>query len=144
MFDIEEIKKILPQRFPFLMLDRVLELEPGKKVTAIKNVSINEQFFQGHFPDKPILPGVLIIEAMAQAAIVLFYSQKQQDNKKMSYYLGAVKARFLSPVYPGDQLKVEVEPLKIISGVGIVNAVASVDGRLVARAEIAFSAKAES
>ena len=139
MLDSQEIQKILPQRPPFLMIDRVLELEPGKKVVAVKNVSFNEEFFAGHFPGRPIMPGVLIIEAMAQAAIVLFYGYKNPENKKMSYYLGSVKVRFLAPVFPGEQMKITIEPVKLMSRAAIVNAVARVDDKDVARGEIIIS-----
>lgn len=142
MLNIEEIQEILPQRYPFLMIDRVLELEPGKKVVALKNVSFNEEFFSGHFPGKPVMPGALIIEAMAQASIVLFYSGKPGlSAKSMSYYLGAVKMRFLHPVLPGDQLVITVEPLKMLSNIGIVSAQASIGAKVVARGEISLSAK---
>lgn len=140
MLDINQIQKILPQRYPFLMIDRVLEHEAGKKVVALKNVSVNEEFFSGHFPQRRIMPGVLIIEAMAQASILLFYADSGQDKKK-SYYLGAVKMRFLNPVFPGDQLKITVEPIKILSGSGIVNALATVGGKEIARGELSFSVK---
>ena len=144
MLNIEEIQKILPQRPPFLMLDRVLELEPGKKVVAIKNITVNEEFFNGHFPGKPILPGVLIIEAMAQAAILLFYKEGAAvTDKKMAYYLGAVKVKFLNPVSPGDQLKITIEPIKLLSGQGLVSALAQAGDKEVARGEISFSVKEE-
>jgi len=143
MLDINQIQKILPQRYPFLMIDRVLEHEPGKKVVALKNVTVNEEFFSGHFPQKRIMPGVLIIEAMAQAAIVLFYAEDSQD-KQIAYYLGAVKVRFLNPVFPGDQLKITVEPVKAISAAAIVNAVVVAGDKEVARGELSFSAKEES
>lgn len=143
MFDIEEIQKILPHRFPFVMVDRVLELEPGKKILAIKNVSINEEFFSGHFPERPIMPGVLIVEAMAQSGIILLYSKAHLENKKISYYLGSVKIRFFHPVLPGDQLKITVEPLKLISNAGIVSASAYVLDKKVASGEISFVAKEE-
>jgi beta-hydroxyacyl-ACP dehydratase FabZ len=144
MLNIEEIQKILPQRYPFLMIDKVLELEPNKKVVAVKNVTINDGFFAGHFPDNPIMPGVLIIEAMAQASIILFYQErKTQADKQLTYYLGSVKARFLNPVVPGDQLKITVEPIKVISNAAIVNAVACVADKEVAKGELTFSAKEE-
>ncbi len=140
--DIEEIRKILPQRYPFLMIDRVLELEAGKKIVALKNVSFNEEYFSGHFPDKSIMPGILIIEAMAQASIILFYgSQDSDQDKKLSYYLGSVKVRFLHPVIPGDQLKITIEPLKMLSSAGIVKARATVSDKEVAAGEISFMAK---
>ena len=142
MFDIQEIQKILPQRYPFLMIDRVTELEPGRRVVAIKNVTFNENFFSGHFPGKPIMPGVLIIEAMAQASIILFYSpEKIATNKKLSYYLGAAKVRFLNPVFPGDQLKITVEPIKVLSSAAIVNAEVFVGDKEVAKGELSFSVK---
>jgi len=144
MLEIEEIQKILPQRFPFLMIDRVTELDPGKKVVAIKNVTVNEGFFDGHFPDNPIMPGVLIVEAMAQASIVLFHSKfnaNEAQVKKMSYYLGSVKVRFMHPVFPGDQLKITVEPVKMVTGAAIVNVVACVDDKEVAKGELVLSAK---
>ncbi|MBM3249890.1 MAG: 3-hydroxyacyl-ACP dehydratase FabZ [Candidatus Omnitrophica bacterium] len=142
MLNIEQIQEILPQRYPFLMIDRVTELEPGKKAVAVKNVSFNEQFFSGHFPGRPVMPGALIIEAMAQASIVLFYSGKSGlSGKNMSYYLGAVKMRFLQPVSPGDQLIIKVEPLKMLSNIGIVSAEARVGDKVVARGEISLSAR---
>ena len=141
MLNYKEIIKILPQRYPFLMIDRVLELEPGKKVVAVKNVSFNEEFFAGHFPGQPIMPGVLIIEAMAQASIILFYGENYLAKKKMNYYLGSVKVRFLHPVLPGDQLKIVVEPIKVISGAAIVKAQAFVEEKEVAGGEISFIAK---
>lgn len=142
MFNIEEIQKVLPQRFPFLMIDRVLELEPQKKVVAVKNVSFNEGYFSGHFPGKPIMPGVLIIEAMAQSAIMLFYSDKI-DEQKRSYYLGAVKVKFASPVFPGDQLKITIEAVKVISTAALVSAKVSVLDKEVASGELSFSVKEE-
>ena len=142
MYNIEEIQKILPQRFPFLMIDRITELEPGKKVVATKNVSINEEFFSGHFPATPVMPGVLIIEAMAQASIMLFAGDKQEETgKKFSYYLGNVKIKFLRPVFPGDQIKITVEPVKLISTGGIVNVLAQVNDAEVAKGELGISIK---
>ncbi|MCX5712724.1 MAG: 3-hydroxyacyl-ACP dehydratase FabZ [Candidatus Omnitrophica bacterium] len=142
MLNIEEIFKILPQRFPFVMIDRILELEPKKKVVAIKNISFNEEFFDGHFPGKPIMPGVLIIEAMAQASIILFYESKDAvQDKNMVYYLGSVRVRFFHPVTPGDQLKLVIEPLKILSSAAIVRAQAFVADVEVAGGELSFVAK---
>ena len=142
MLDIQEIYRILPQRFPFVMLDRVTHLEPGEKITAIKNVSINEEYFTGHFPSNPVMPGVLIIEAMAQASIILFHSSpKNTQNKNMVYYLGSVRVRFLHPVIPGDQLEITVEPIKVLANIGIVKARAKVGDKPVAEGEISFAAK---
>jgi 3-hydroxyacyl-[acyl-carrier-protein] dehydratase len=140
MLDILEIQKLLPQRYPFLMIDRVIELEPGKKAVAIKNVSINEEFFQGHFPGESIMPGALIIESMAQASIALFASGGAKEGGSR-FFLGAVKVRFLHPVFPGDQMKITVEPVKMISSAAIVNAVAQVGDKEVARGELTFSVK---
>lgn len=142
MLNIEEIYKILPQRFPFVMIDRVLELEPGKKITAVKNITFNEEFFSGHFPGNPIMPGVLIVEAMAQASIILFHQTKNKQNEKpLTYYLGSVKVRFSHPVTPGDQLVIAVEPLKILSNAAVVKARAKVQDKEVASGELSFIAK---
>jgi 3-hydroxyacyl-[acyl-carrier-protein] dehydratase len=142
MLNTEELFRILPQRFPFLMIDKVTELEPGKKVVAIKNISFNESFFEGHFPGRPIMPGVLIIEAMAQASIILFYATKNiSTDKKLTYYLGSVKARFLHPAFPGDQLQITVEPLKVTSGAAIVKTEVKVLDKEVASGELSFMAK---
>ncbi len=142
MLNIEEILKILPQRFPFVMIDRIIELKPQKKVVALKNVSFNEEFFGGHFPGNPIMPGVLIVEAMAQASIVLFYSAKKiSQDKELIYYLGSIKIRFLEPVKPGDQLIITIEPLKILSNAAIVKAEAKVNNKAVAEGELSFVAK---
>jgi 3-hydroxyacyl-[acyl-carrier-protein] dehydratase len=136
-----DIGKILPQRYPILMIDRVLELEPGKKIVALKNVSMNEPFFPGHFPGNPIMPGVMMVEAMAQASIILFSAHTQGDaSSKTHYYLGSVKMRFLHPVVPGDQLKIFIEPVKIISTAGIVKAQAFVAEKEVACGELSFMA----
>lgn len=142
MLDIEEIKKIIPQRFPFLMVDRVEEVKEGEKLIAIKNVSASEHFFQGHFPDKKVMPGVLIIEAMAQASIIFFYFSKKPQGKPI-YYLGKLEARFFNPVVPGDQLRIEVKPVKMMSKLGIVKTEATVAGKQVATSEITFSVKTD-
>lgn len=144
MLDINQIKEILPQRYPFLMLDRVIELEEGKKAVGIKNVSANEAFFVGHFPGNPIMPGNLISEAAAQLAIVFFNrTKKVSSKKKMTYYLGSVKMKYLAPVLPGDQLRIKVTPVKLLTNAGIVKAVVSVDEKVVARGELGFSVKEE-
>lgn len=144
MFSIEEIQKILPQRYPFLMIDKVIEFQPLKKVVAVKNVSMNEGYFGGHFPGKPVMPGVLIIEAMAQGAIMLFYNNDSAEkSSQKSFYLGAVKARFMHPVFPGDQLKISIEPVKILSHSAIVDACVWVEDKEVANAQISFSVKDE-
>ena len=143
--DFEEIKKLIPQRFPFIMIDRILHLEPGKETTAIKNISGNDIFFLGHFPEKAIMPGAAIIEAMAQTAIVLFASGKNQGSveEKPLYFLGSVKARFHHPVVPGEQLKIKVVNVKSLPNVAYVSAEASVNDTRVAEAELVFSVKNE-
>ena len=143
--DFEEIKKLLPQRFPFLMIDRVLELEPGKHAIAVKNISGNDMVFLGHFPDKAVMPGALIIEAMAQAAIILFATSGKKDggDKKPIYYFGSVKARFLHPAVPGDQLKIKVENVKSLPTGAYVSGEAFVDDKKIAEAELVFSVKHE-
>jgi len=136
-FESEDIKKLIPQRYPFLMIDRVLEASP-EKVVAIKNVTASEQFFKGHFPGQPIMPGVLIIEAMAQAGIIL-YKQKFPNDKVL--FLVSVKSRFSKPIIPGDQMVITVEPIKMIVKMGIVRVVMTVQEHKVAEAEIAFGSQ---
>jgi len=139
--DFEAIKTYLPQRFPFIMLDKVIELEPGKRAVGIKNISGNDIFFLGHFPDRAVMPGAAIIEAMAQTAIVLFASaqQEQQEGKKPVYLFGSVKARFLHTVVPGDQLMLTVENTKSLPTGAFVTAVATVEGKKVSEADLVFS-----
>lgn len=141
--DFEEIKKLIPQRFPFIMLDKVIELNPGERVVAFKNVSGNDMVFLGHFPEKAIMPGALIIESMAQASIILFATSGKNDgvDKKPIYYFGSVKARFLHPVVPGDQLKIQVDVVKILPNGAYVSGEAFVDDKKVAEADLVFSAK---
>lgn len=143
--DFEEIKRIIPQRFPFIMIDRVLEIEPGKRAVAVKNISGNDMVFVGHFPDKAVMPGALIIEAMAQTAIVLFATNKKrgEEDKKRIYYFGSVKARFLHPAVPGDQLKIKVENVKSLPNGAYVSGEAFVDDKKIAEAELVFSVKDE-
>jgi 3-hydroxyacyl-[acyl-carrier-protein] dehydratase len=143
--DIEDIKKLIPQRYPFIMIDRVLHIEPGKEAVAVKNVSINEPFFLGHFPEMPVMPGALIIEAMAQTAIILFAAGKEvaSENVKQVYYFGSCKARFFHPVVPGDQLKIKVINVKYLPTAAYVSGEAFVSDKRVAEADLVFSAKDE-
>ncbi len=144
--DYEDIKKLIPQRFPFLMIDRVIEGEPGNHVVAVKNISGNDMVFLGHFPEKAIMPGVLIIEGMAQAAIVLFATSPKSDpapGKRPLYYFGSVKARFLNPAVPGDQLVIKVVNVKTLPTGAYVSGEAMVGDRKIAEAELVFSVKHE-
>jgi 3-hydroxyacyl-[acyl-carrier-protein] dehydratase len=143
--DFEEIKKLIPQRFPFIMIDKIVDVEPGKHAVAVKNVSGNDIFFLGHFPEKAIVPGVAILEAMAQTAIVLFATDRKHetDGKKPLYYFGSVKARFLSPVVPGDQVRIRVENVKSLPTGAFVSGEAFVEGRKISEAELVFSVKHE-
>ncbi len=136
-----DIQKIIPHRFPFLMIDRIVECKPNEKLVAIKNVSVNEHFFNGHFPDEKIMPGVLIIEAMAQAGCVYFYYSKNLQGKSLVYYLAKTEARFLHPVVPGDQLIIEVTTVKLLAKAGFVKCKALVGDKLMAEAEIGFGIK---
>jgi 3-hydroxyacyl-[acyl-carrier-protein] dehydratase len=136
--DIQAILEHLPHRYPFLLVDRVLECEPGKRLKALKNVSVNEPMFTGHFPERPIFPGVLIMEALAQATgILAFKSQgKKPDGSSLYYFAGIDNCRFKQPVLPGDQLILEVEVLKAKRNLWKFNAEAKVDGKVVASAEL--------
>ena len=137
MLDINEIMKILPHRYPFLLVDKILEIEPGKSIVGIKNVSVNEPFFPGHFPGHPVMPGVLIIEAMAQVACILaILSSDESVRSKVTYFASIDKARFRKPVVPGDQLRFEIEATGCKRGIWIFSAKAFVDGKLVAEAEL--------
>jgi 3-hydroxyacyl-[acyl-carrier-protein] dehydratase len=143
--DFEEIKKLIPQRFPFIMIDKVLDVQPGKEVIAVKNISGNDIFFLGHFPDKAIMPGAAIIEAMAQASIILFSAEKKNEEpgKKPIYYFGSVKARFFHPVFPGDQMKIKVVNVKTLPNGAYVSGEAFVEEKKVSEAELVFSVKDE-
>ncbi len=136
--DINQIKQYLPHRYPMLLVDRVLTWESGKTITAIKNVTANEEFFNGHFPNKPVMPGVLMVEAMAQtAAILSFLTMGQKpDENTIVYFAGIDAVRFKRPVGPGDQLKMDVEILRIARGIWKYKAVATVDGQLAVEAEL--------
>lgn len=134
---IQEIKEIIPHRYPMLLVDRVEELKEGKRVVAKKNVTINEPFFQGHFPHEPVMPGVLIVEAMAQAGAVALLSL-EDFRGKTAYFGGLDKAKFRKKVTPGDTLILEVEIIKVKSAAGIGKGIAYVDGKKVAEAELTF------
>ncbi len=136
--DIQEIMQYLPHRFPFLLIDRVASVEPGKRIVALKNVTINEPFFPGHFPNRPVMPGVLILEAMAQAAAILSFktADTKPDANSVYYFVGIDKARFKKPVEPGDQLRLEVEITRSLKGIWKFNARAFVVDHLVAEADI--------
>ncbi len=136
MLTITEIMSILPHRYPMLLVDRVLEIDPGKRIVAIKNVTANEQFFQGHFPGAPVMPGVLIVEAMAQCAAILFLRDLPDRDRKLYLFGGVDKARFRRPVVPGDQLRLECELLQRRSNSVKIRGVATVGGELVAEAEM--------
>jgi 3-hydroxyacyl-[acyl-carrier-protein] dehydratase len=135
---IEEIKEIIPHRYPFLLVDRILELEPLKRGVGIKNVTANEPFFQGHFPNKPVMPGVLLLEAMAQVGgVSLLYPD--ENRGKLAYFASMEGVKFRKPVVPGDQVRMEAEVTRLRGSVGKVRAEAFVDGQLVAEAEFMFS-----
>lgn len=140
--DISKIMEFLPHRYPFLMVDRVLETDQSEYLSAIKNVSINEPFFQGHFPGQPIMPGVLILEALAQATGLLAFSSMGEDYKSKLYMLvGIDKSRFRDQVLPGDQLRLDVRLLRNMRGIGKYECRAMVGDRLVAEAEMMCSAQ---
>lgn len=135
--DIQEILSILPHRYPFLLVDRVVELEPGVRVKAIKNVTVNENFFQGHFPTEPVMPGVLILEALGQAGACAVLSMEEYKGKMI--YFGAMdKVKFRRKVVPGDQLELVMEVTKLRASAGIGQATAWVDGKKVAEAQLTF------
>ncbi len=138
LMDIHQILEHLPHRYPFVLVDRVLEIVPGEKIKAVKNVSINEPFFPGHFPHHPVMPGVLIVEALAQAAAILSFKTGNfmPSDDSVYYFAGIDKARFKKPVSPGDQLILEVSIDRILKGIWKYNCSASVDGKLVAEADI--------
>jgi len=138
IMDIEQVMQYLPHRYPFLLIDKVIELELGKSITAIKNVTINEPFFPGHFPGVPVLPGVLILEAMAQAAGILSFKTKNYtpDQIGIIYFAGIDNARFKKPVRPGDQLVLKAEIVREMRGIWKYTGLAEVDGALVAEAEL--------
>ena len=136
--DVVEIQNLLPHRYPFLLIDRVVEFHEGQSLTGIKNVTVNEPFFQGHFPEKPVMPGVLILEALAQATgLLAFRSGNRGAERDSLYYLvGIDKARFKQPVEPGDQLRLSVDLIKTRRGIWVFDTAATVNGNTAATAEI--------
>ena len=136
--EIGEILRYLPHRYPFLLLDKVLECVPNERLVALKNVTINEPYFMGHFPERPVMPGVMILEAMAQATGILAMKGlgKMPTSESLYYFVGIDKSRFHQPVGPGDQLRIEIEQKRNARGVIKAGAIASVDGTTVAEAEL--------
>ena len=136
--NIEQIQEILPHRYPFLLVDKVIELEPGNRAVGIKNVTMNEQYFQGHFPGKPVMPGVLQVEALAQTGAIAVLSLEEYKGK-IVYFGGIDTLRFKQKVVPGDVLRLEVELIKRRGPIGIAKAVATVDGKVAVQGEITFA-----
>ena len=137
MLNVREILKHIPHRYPFVLVDRIIEIDPEHKIVGIKNVSINENFFQGHFPDHPVMPGVLICEALAQVGAIFAHNARGgRDEDKIFVLTGLDKVKFKRPVEPGDQLRLEVTCLKRRGSFWKLHGVASVEGQLVAQAEI--------
>ncbi|MCY6485277.1 3-hydroxyacyl-ACP dehydratase FabZ [Clostridium aestuarii] len=134
---IKEIQEIIPHRYPFLLVDRIEEIEEGKRAVGYKNVTINEYFFQGHFPQEPVMPGVLIIEALAQVGAVALLSMEEYKGK-IAYFGGINKAKFRRKVVPGDVIRLEVEMTKMRGPAGFAKAIATVDGKKAAEAELMF------
>lgn len=139
VLEIQSIMKFLPHRYPFLLVDRIIEYRENERIVGLKNVTINEPYFQGHFPGVPIMPGVLIIEAMAQAGGVLVFKALQNRDEKLVFFMGIENARFRKPVRPGDQLRLEMTVLRSRARVGKLNGKAYVGDNLVAEADIMFS-----
>ena len=138
MLDIEQIKEIIPHRYPFLLVDRILEVEEGKKAVGLKNVSANEEFFNGHFPDYPVIPGVLIVEALAQVGAVAML-KKEENQGRLAFFAGIDNCRFKKQVRPGDQLRLEVEIVRARGSIGKGKGIATVDGELVCETDIMFA-----
>ena len=140
IWDQEKITSVLPHREPFLFLDEVVEIEGTQRVVAVKNINKDERYFKGHFPGNPIMPGVLIIEAMAQASVILYSLDRPLIAKeKPEYYLGKVKSEFFFPAYPGDKLIIESNKVKFLDNAAIADTVARVDDKVVAKATLVFS-----
>lgn len=138
MLDIQQIKEIIPHRYPFLLVDRVTEIEEGKRAVGYKNVSANEEFFNGHFPDYPVMPGVLIVEALAQVGAVAML-KKEENRGRLAFFTGIDNCRFKKQVKPGDQLHLEVVMTRVRGPIGKGKAVATVDGEIVCETEIMFA-----
>ncbi len=134
--DARRIQEILPHRYPLLLVDRIIEVEPGKRIVGIKNVTINEPFFQGHFPGNPVMPGVLVLEAMAQVGAVLWLAEQRDMTNKYVYFAGADKVRFRRPVVPGDQLRCEIKVVQVRARACKVAGRATVDGELAVEATL--------
>jgi 3-hydroxyacyl-[acyl-carrier-protein] dehydratase len=139
VYGIADILKLLPHRYPFLLVDRILELEPERRVVGLKNVTINEPYFQGHFPGAPVMPGVLILEAMAQTGGVLIFRDLPDREQKLIYFTGIEDARFRRPVVPGDQLRLEMQAVSRRKDFGKMHGKATVDGKLAAEATLLFA-----
>ena len=139
MLNFEEVRELVPQKYPFLFIDKVIELQKESRIVCLKNISGNEPFFAGHFPDFAIMPGVLIVEALAQASIILFKkSFDTEQNKDKVFLLASANVRFSKPVFPGDQLTLEIDIEKVISSAAIVKGVAKVGDKVVTKATLSF------
>ena len=138
MLDVTQIKEIIPHRYPFLLVDRILEVDEGKRAVGIKNVSANEEFFNGHFPDYPVMPGVLIVEALAQVGAVAMLI-KEENKGRLAFFAGIDQCRFKKQVQPGDQLRLEVEITRARGAIGKGKGIATVNGEVACEAEITFA-----
>ncbi|WP_335871194.1 3-hydroxyacyl-ACP dehydratase FabZ [Bacillus sp. 2205SS5-2] len=138
MLDIQQIKEIIPHRYPFLLVDRITEIEEGVKAIGLKNVTANEEFFNGHFPEYPVMPGVLIVEALAQVGAVAML-KKEENKGRLAFFTGIDNCRFKRQVKPGDQLRLEVEMVRVRGSIGKGKGIATVDGELVCETEIMFA-----
>ncbi|NPC94493.1 3-hydroxyacyl-ACP dehydratase FabZ [Bacillus sp. WMMC1349] len=138
MFHTQQMKEIIPHRDPFLLVDRILEVEEGKRAVGIKNVTANEEFFQGHFPGYPVMPGVLIVEALAQVSAVVML-MKDENRGKIGLFAGIDRCRFKKQVHPGDQLRLEVDITRVRGFIAKAHAVATVDGEIACEAEVTFA-----